>query len=134
MKNSNVIINTILLSFFLFTLGSCNHTESFYKNQEQVTTETKSEELKNAWEKSQPEPISEPELIGTGKIITNVDGIDVRQVKLWSSTYSNRTIVCSLTNKHEVKILEDEDPYYLVQATKDSKCKGYCMKSFVKMK
>ena len=128
MKYLNLIIRIFIFSFLLSSLGSCSQpSNNSTENQEQVKIETKKEEFK-----TEPEPTLEP--IGTGKITTKVDGMDVKKVNLWSSASSKRTIVCSMTNNQEVKILEDEDPYFLVESIKDSKCKGYCMKGFVKMK
>lgn len=72
----------------------------------------------------------EPEIIPTGKITTIADGMDVGQVNLWSSTSSSRRKVGSLGKGAKVIILEDSDPYYLIE-TKDGKKKGYCMKGFV---
>lgn len=124
----NLLFKTFVLTFGIMVLGSCNSqpTKNAAEIQEKEKTKTNFEE--------QSEPKAEPKLvepIGTGRITTKVDGMDVLKVKLWNSASSNRTIVCSLTNNEEVKILKDADPYFLVESVNDRNCKGYCMKGFV---
>jgi hypothetical protein len=124
----SLLFKTFVLTFGIMVLGSCNSqaTKNAAEIQEEEKTKTNFEE--------QSEPKSEQKSvkpIGTGRITTKVDGMDVMKVKLWNSASSNRTIVCYLTNNEKVKILKDADPYFLVESINDSNCKGYCMKGFV---
>ena len=74
---------------------------------------------------------SKVEPIGTGKITTKVDGTDVAEVNLWSTTSPDRSIVCSMSDGWDVVILKDAHPYYLVESTMQIGCTGYCLKGFV---
>jgi hypothetical protein len=124
----NLLFKTFVMTFGIIVLGSCNSqsTKNASEIQEEEKTKTNFEEQSEL--KSEPKSV---EQIGTGRITTKVDGMDVMKVKLWSSASSNRTIVCYLTHNEEVKILRDADPYFLVESFNDSNCKGYCMKGFV---
>ena len=122
MIKSNVIRTTVLLLFTIFFLGGCNSSE--VKKESQKISKTQNKEPKT-------EELENLEPIGNGKITTVADGLEMKQVNLWSSTSSKRRIVCSLTNAEKVSILEDADPYYLVQSMGDKSCKGYCMKGFI---
>ena len=69
----------------------------------------------------------------TGVINSIVDGFDVKNVNLYSSTLSDRHVVCSLKNGDKVYIIEENDLYYLVEKKEDNTYKGYCMKGFVSL-
>lgn len=105
---SKVLHAIIIFSIvcFVTTLSSCTPAEK-----------------KEDWYKLEP--------IATGKIMTKVDGFDVKEVNLWSSTSSDRSIVCSINEGWEVVILKDAHPYYLVKSTIQIGCAGYCLKGFV---
>jgi hypothetical protein len=118
MKNGLIIL-TLLISF------SCGQekTNRDGKAQQLDQKPIKTEELKTEEIK-----VEEQKPIGTGKITTIADGYDVKRVNLFSSTSSNRTINCYLKKEDKVNILEDADPYYLVEQVSSKGCKGYCMK------
>ncbi|MEN6569583.1 MAG: hypothetical protein ABFC18_06200 [Rikenellaceae bacterium] len=67
----------------------------------------------------------------TGTITTIADGFDVKRVNLFNSTSTDRRINCYLENGDKVKVVEDAEPYYLVEKIGGQDCKGYCMKGFV---
>ena len=69
--------------------------------------------------------------IAFGKITTIADGFDVKKVKLWSSTSTNRKVLSFMSNGEKIKVLQDNDPYYLVESINGAVRKGYCMKGFV---
>lgn len=112
-----LIISTILI---LISCGQGNKKDEAEQKPTQIET-PKTEEVKKA----------EAKPIATGKITSIADGFDVQRVNLYNSTSANRTINCYLKNGDKVNILEDADPYYLVEKTGGQKCKGYCMKGFV---
>jgi hypothetical protein len=82
----------------------------------------------NEVKKEQTKPVA------TGNITSIADGFDVQRVNIFNSTSSNRTINCYLKNGDKVNILEDVDPYYLVEKMDEKTCRGYCMKGFVILK
>jgi hypothetical protein len=67
----------------------------------------------------------------TGTITSIADGFDVKRVNLYNSTSSDRRISCYLLNGDKIRILEDAEPYYLVEKIDGQVCKGYCMKGFI---
>jgi hypothetical protein len=82
-----------------------------------------------------PEPVMEKiDTIGKGVVTTIVDGVDIRNVNLWSSTKSDRRVICSLPKDHAIHILKEEGDYFQVVSAFDPTCKGYCMKSFISKK
>ncbi len=107
-------LTIILLAFILFACNEKRTTGTTEKTNQ--ATENKSVEI-------QP--------IAFGKITTIADGFDVKKVKLWSSTSTNRRVQAFMTNGEKIKILEDSDPYYLVESVNGDGRKGYCMKGFV---
>lgn len=104
--NNYIKILFSILCFMTYMLTSCTPAEK-----------------KEDWSKIEP--------IATGKIMTKVDGTDVKEVNLWSSTLPDRSIVCSMREGWEVRILKDAHPYYLVESTIQIGCTGYCLKGFV---
>lgn len=107
MKTLTIILITLIL---------------FACNEKRITDNTKeSKEINNVG--MQP--------IAFGKITTIADGFDVKKVKLWSSTSTNRKVLAFMTNGEKIKVLQDSDPYYLVESVNGAGRKGYCMKGFV---
>jgi len=104
-------LSIILLAFIFFT---CH---------EKTTTDKTNQETENNKVEIQP--------IAFGKITTIADGFDVKKVKLWSSTNTNRKVQAFMTNGEKIKVLEDSDPYYLVESVNEDGRKGFCMKGFV---
>ena len=104
-------LTIILITFILF---SCNEKRTTDKTN-------KSKEINNV----------EIQPIAFGKITTIADGFDVKRVKLWSSTGTNRKVLAIMTNGEKIKVLLDSDPYYLIEAMNGDGRKGYCMKGFV---
>lgn len=119
-------IITILTFLILVSCGQENtNNDGQTKESDQMPIETpKTAEIKK----------EETKVIGTGKITTIADGYDVQRVNLFSTTSPDRTINCFLTKGDKVNILEDADPYYLVEKVDKKECKGYCMKEFVIIK
>lgn len=116
--NAQLKISLILL--VLFSLIGCNNGfDPKDYNKSEIKQEEPAEETK--------------EPLGTGVITTQVDGMDVNRVNLWTSTSSDRKINCFLIDRDKIQILEDAEPYYLVESVKDNTCRGYCMKGFVIM-
>lgn len=114
----------ILIAGLATLLLSCN---SDNKNSEEQMQDDLAAYLEQDSIKEE-EPVKP---IGTGKIETFVDGSDVQRVNLWSTTGSDRSMTAYLTDGEEVKILEDADPYFLVESKKNSLNKGYCLKGFI---
>lgn len=122
MKNVLILIAAVILM-------SCaqNKAENENKTQERKTVPAVKQPPVEVQQPKKEEIIP----IGKGKITTIVDGFDVRQVKLWSTTGAGRIAIASLKNGEKIKILKDEDPYYLIETSTGSIQRGYCMKNFV---
>jgi hypothetical protein len=69
--------------------------------------------------------------IGQGYITTEVGGVDVKQVNLWSSTKPDRKVLASLPNGSIVDILSSGNEYYYVRNALNRRQYGFCMKEFV---
>ena len=104
-------LTIVLLAFILF---ACN---------EKRTTDKTTQATENNKVEIQP--------ISFGKITTIADGFDVKRVNLWSSTNAKRKVQAFMTNGEKIKVLEDSDPYYLVESVNGDGRKGFCMKGFV---
>lgn len=117
---------TLLFAMSIFI--SCIQKETSNKNEVNDVLENRA-----IFEENQEVEKELTTIMGKGVIITNVDGIDVQRVNLWSSASSKKSINCYLTNNEQIKILEDQDPYFLVKSVNKPNCYGYCMKGFVKM-
>jgi hypothetical protein len=113
-----------LLSFFLicFTI-SCIEPKRIVEQEK--STGVNSIAKKNHAEEIKP--------ICDGKISTSINGIDIMEVNLWNSTDEDRIIISHLPKGEEIKILKDEDPYYLIETANGNKQRGYCMKEFIVM-
>ncbi|MBP7399835.1 MAG: hypothetical protein KA954_09640 [Chitinophagales bacterium] len=121
-------MKNIIIAFSVLITISCSKKDSENTQPLHITNQTEHEtEFSNSEELEKK--VDTP--IGTGKITSIADGIDVQRVNLFSTTASNRTINCYLKNGDKVNILQDADPYYLVEKVDDKSCKGYCMKGFI---
>lgn len=109
MNTTNKIVLGLVIITFLFILKLCSDSKPKSTSEEVTTTS----------------------VIGTGRINSVVDGVDIRKVNLWTATSSSRTIECTVIKGQKVRITEDADPYYYVEAIGRSGCEGYCMKEFV---
>jgi hypothetical protein len=110
MNTTNKIVLGLVIVTFLCVLKLCSDSKPTETAQQTTTTSS---------------------VIGTGRINTVADGFDVREVNLWTSTSSSRSIECAVIKGQKVRITEDADPYYYVEAIGRSDCEGYCMKEFV---
>ena len=110
MNTTNKIVLGLVIVTFLFVLKLCSDSKP--TKTEQQSTPTSS-------------------LIGTGRINTVADGVELGKVNLWTSTSSSRKVECTVIKGQKVRITEDADPYYDVEAIGRSGCEGYCMKEFV---
>ncbi len=95
-----------------------------------IVEQEKSNGLNSLAKKNHTEEIKP---ICDGKISTSINGIDVMEVNLWNSTDVDRIIISHLQKGEEIKILKDEDPYYLIETESGNKQRGYCMKEFIVM-
>lgn len=117
-------MKTRLLIILSFILGACGQSNNEDKKFEEIATSaTKSIDEEPKKEELKP--------IGKGEITTMADGMDVQRVNLWSTTSSDRVTTSHLTNGEKVIILQDEDPYYLIETASGDGRRGYCMKDFV---
>lgn len=112
MNTTNKWVLAIVIFTFLFVLKLCS--DSIQKEEPAEIEESSSS------------TISE-----TGRINTVADGVELGQVNLWTSTSGSRKVECTVIKGQKVRITEDADPYYYVEAIGRSGCEGYCMKEFV---
>jgi hypothetical protein len=111
MNTTNKIVLGLVIVTFLFVLKLCSDSKPTETTREETTTTTS--------------------VIGTGRINTIADGVELGKVNLWTSTSSSRKVECTVIKGQKVRITEDADPYYYVEAIGRSGCEGYCMKEFV---
>lgn len=134
------LLNAILILSGLALIGFIVYTHSFKdisrkpaldrsaEPQEEVSFEPTPAKVKEVTKKPKARPVQ------YGRINTYVDGVDVRQVNLFSSDNpSTRSFVCGLKNRDRVKVLRRGNPYWYVESVNDSSCKGYCMAGFVNL-
>ena len=107
-------MKTLIIILITLLIYSCNEKRT--SNEMNETTKSNNVEI-------QP--------IAFGKITTITDGFDVKKVNLWSSTNTDRKVLASMRNGEKIKVLQDSDPYYLVESLNEHGKKGYCMKEFV---
>lgn len=110
MNTTNKIVLGLVIVTFLFVLMLCSDSKRGKNLEQSIPTSS---------------------IIGTGRINTITDGVELGKVNLWTSTSSSRKVECTLIKGQKVRITEDADPYYYVQAIGRSGCEGYCMKEFV---
>lgn len=108
--NTNKIVLAIVIATLILVLKLCSDKISSKSTSDSITANAIHE---------------------TGRINTVADGVELGKVNLWSSTTSDRTIRCSVVKGQKVRIKQDADPYYYVEAVGRSGCEGYCMKEFV---
>ena len=107
-------MKTLIIILIAFLIYSCN---------EKRTTDETNETTENNNVEMQP--------IAFGKITTITDGFDVKKVNLWSSTNTDRKVLASMKNGEKIKVLQDSDPYYLVESLNEDGRNGYCLKEFL---
>jgi hypothetical protein len=109
MNTTNKIVIALAVITLLFVIMMASDDKSNVKSEDSTSTS----------------------IYGTGRITSIADGVELGKVNLWTSTSSNRSVECTVIKGQKVRITEDADPYYYVEAIGRSDCEGYCMKEFV---
>lgn len=109
MNTTNKIVLALVLITLVFVIMMASDDKSSVKSDETISTS----------------------FYNTGRITSIADGVELGKVNLWSSTSSSRSIECTVIKGQKVRITEDADPYYYVEAIGRSDCEGYCMKEFI---